>query len=395
MSVYIFTGKLGGGKTLCAVGRIQEKLNAGCRIATNLDLNLVNLIGRNAKNLDVVRLPDRPKIHDMETIGYGNTTYDESANGLLVLDECGTWFNSRNWNDKDRKPVNDWFLHARKYGWDVILIIQDIKLLDSQARNALAEHTAFCRRLDRVRVPLIGGIYKSLTGCQLTGPRLHVAKVVYGTSVDDLLADRHVYRGTGLYTSYNTKQLFLDAYEHGPYSMLTPWHTHGRYAVKHNREFYMRMTKIYWKRFKGPLAVGAGALAGSAISLFVALTLIDSTPVIADQVEPEIIAEVENDEPQTTAAELFQGYRVSAYMQSATRALVTLAGPAGEHYTDGQIRDLGYRANIVSNCKVVIRHQVNYYDSHTILAPACVERPFDKPAYKLSSLPDRSTNYVF
>ena len=57
----------------------------------------------------VIRIPDKPSLNDLLVIGTGNTSYDESRNGLLVLDECGTWFNSRSWGDKDRQPVIDWF----------------------------------------------------------------------------------------------------------------------------------------------------------------------------------------------------------------------------------------------------------------------------------------------
>lgn len=45
----------------------------------------------------MIRLPDKPSLNDLLAIGVGNTSYDESRNGLLVLDECGTWFNSRSW----------------------------------------------------------------------------------------------------------------------------------------------------------------------------------------------------------------------------------------------------------------------------------------------------------
>ena len=45
MAVYVVTGKLGAGKTLVAVGKIKDKLNQGCKVATNLDLNLDKLIG--------------------------------------------------------------------------------------------------------------------------------------------------------------------------------------------------------------------------------------------------------------------------------------------------------------------------------------------------------------
>jgi len=266
VAVYIVTGKLGNGKTLISVGRIRDKLRAGCIVATNLDLDLKAMFGSFAKNLNVVRVPDKPSIDDLQTIGVGNSSYDESKNGLLVLDECGTWFNSRNWQDKARKDVNDWFLHARKLGWDVMLIVQDISLIDSQAREAIAEHTVFCRRIDNLAIPIIGTAFKLFTGSKLKLPRVHSARVVYGTSPLDLLADRWIYRGTDLFACYDTKQLFLADYPHGAYSMLTPWHRFGRFMVTRDLEFYMRMTKIFWKRFKSPIALGVGCLLGVSMA---------------------------------------------------------------------------------------------------------------------------------
>ena len=388
MSVYIFTGKLGGGKTLCSVARIREKIQAGCRVATNLDLNLVNMFGLNARDLDVIRIPDKPKIHDLEAIGYGNTDYDESRNGLLVLDECGTWFNSRNWNDKDRKPVNDWFLHARKYGWDVILIIQDIKLLDSQAREALAEHTAFCRRLDRVQIPVIGALFKAITGYRLTGPKLHVAKVVYGTSHDDLVADRHVYKGTGLYSCYDTKQLFLSDYPHGVFSYLTPWHTRGRYQVKHDWRFYMRMTRIYWRRFKAPAAMFTGALFGAILSGYL---VAGSDQVEADQVEPDQVDQVNQveviEEAGPSVQEVFENYRIAAYLEGKSGPLVIIEDQEGRSYTGPQLLELGFRVVVDSNCTVIIRDKIDFYDSHKLIAPNCIEKDWDRPAFDLSQVP--------
>nr|WP_240297107.1 zonular occludens toxin domain-containing protein [Escherichia coli] len=57
--------------------------------------------------------------------------------------------------DKDRQPVIDWFLHARKLGWDIIFLIQDISIMDKQARLALAEHVVYCRRSDKLNIPLL------------------------------------------------------------------------------------------------------------------------------------------------------------------------------------------------------------------------------------------------
>jgi len=176
----------------------------------------------------VYRLPDKPRIGDFEALPIGNDSYDERRNGLLVLDECGTWFNSRGWQDKARQPVIDWFLHARKRGWDCIFIVQDVQLVDRQARDALCEHTAFCRRLDRVRVPIIGGLVQSLTGVRLRLPQVHTARVVYGDNEQSLMIDRWTYRGRDLYAAYDTKQVFLDRGD-GVACMLSPWHVRGRY----------------------------------------------------------------------------------------------------------------------------------------------------------------------
>jgi hypothetical protein len=54
MSNHFLTGKLGSGKNLCAVGRIKEYLRKGLTVATNMDLNLDQLIGPNNKDCNVI-----------------------------------------------------------------------------------------------------------------------------------------------------------------------------------------------------------------------------------------------------------------------------------------------------------------------------------------------------
>lgn len=266
MSVYVVTGKLGNGKTLVTVGRIRDALYKHVRVVTNLDLNLKAMFGRNARNIEVVRIPDKPTIEDLEAIGQGyDGPYDEEKFGLLVLDECGTWFNSRNWQDKSRKAVNDWFLHARKLRWHVYLIIQDIALLDSQARDSIAELIVTCRRLDNLRIPVIAPIVKAITGFNVKFPRIHRAKVTYA---DGLVSDVWTYQGNDLFACYQTDQLFLAEYPHAPHCLLTPWHTHGRHGVKMTWRNYMRLTKIYWKKFSSPVALATGLLLGGFAMMY-------------------------------------------------------------------------------------------------------------------------------
>lgn len=227
MASYIVTGKLGGGKSLVTVGRIFDYLAQGRKVATNLDIKLEGYLNPTSKK-SVIRIPDKPSLFDLEVIGSGNDSCDEEKNGLLVLDELGTWFNARSWQDKTRSGLIDWFLHARKHGWDTMLIVQDISMIDAQLRGSMAEHLVICRRLDRLKIPFVGGLLQSI-GFKGTLPKIHRAKVHYGESDTAMVADTWTYRGRQFYPAYNTKQVFSPNYQHGVYSLLSPWHTTGQF----------------------------------------------------------------------------------------------------------------------------------------------------------------------
>jgi len=228
MAVYFITGKLGSGKSLAALDKIRERLSEGRRVATNLDLYLDGMF-THCKST-AIRLPDKPRPQDMHELGQGYDAedprdYDESKFGLIVLDECGTWLNTREWNDKERRKLIDWFLHARKLRWDVMFLIQDIEACDAQIVRSLCEHLVVCRRMDRFK----------MVGIRL--PRMHIANVYYGRSTE-VRVERWTYRGTDLFGAYDTRQVFRDDVlftDHGaidmraPYSMLSAWHLKGRY----------------------------------------------------------------------------------------------------------------------------------------------------------------------
>lgn len=208
MAVYFITGTLGCGKTLCTVGKIRDYLQQGRRVATNLDINLVALCKPDSK-VSITRVPDKPVLRDLECLGIGCEESDETKYGLLVLDELGTWFNSRNWRDKDRLDVIDWFLHARKKHWDIYFIVQSIDSLDGQLVSALCEHLVICKRTDRLTIPIIGPILKTL-GIEKVLPKIHVAKVYYGQNTSAMSVGRWWYRARDLYSAYNTDQIFDD-----------------------------------------------------------------------------------------------------------------------------------------------------------------------------------------
>lgn len=217
MADYLVTGKKGNGKSLICVGRIRDALRAGRVVATNLDLDLVAMLGPYHRKARVIRLPDRPSRADMDALGVGNAEMDEARNGVIVLDELATWLNARSYADKGRQDLLDWLVHSRKLGWDTYLIAQGPAQIDKQVRETQVEYHVVCRRMDRVRI------------AGLRMPRVHVAFVRYGLDRDSILSERWIYRGNDLFKCYDTRQVFRADCGHGPYSMLTPWHLDGRY----------------------------------------------------------------------------------------------------------------------------------------------------------------------
>lgn len=243
MPVYIVTGKLGSGKSLCTVGRIKDYLEQGRHIATNLDLNLENLVNPFAKKTTVFRLPDRPTVDDLESLPRPyDGKYNEKKTGLIVLDECGTWFNTRNYRDKGRSELIDKLLHIRKAGWDVMFIIQHLEMMDKQVREGLGEHVVYCKRMDRLMLPFIGPLFK-LFGLTVRPPRIHMAIVKYGSSEASPIVDRWIYQGKDLYDAYDTEQIFkADSCQLN--SVLPPNYVYGRYTDerKHNVRKFKRAT---------------------------------------------------------------------------------------------------------------------------------------------------------
>nr|WP_315249439.1 zonular occludens toxin domain-containing protein [uncultured Duganella sp.] len=258
MAVYAVTGKLGSGKGKAAIDQIRRYLRAGKRVATNCDVFLEHLMDERDRG-SVTRIPDKPVAADLYIIGSGNRFvhfdpvvdasgptlrasapspqllrgFDESHNGALVLDECASWLNTRNFQDKGRSELLEWAIHARKYGWDIFFLCQNVSQIDKQLRDSLFEYVVRMNRLDRMKVPVVSGLFKLITAGATDGnlPRLHIGVVRLGASPDGLVADRWVFRGDDLNHAYNTTQVFSDTYPHGAHCLLSSWHLSARVGI--------------------------------------------------------------------------------------------------------------------------------------------------------------------
>lgn len=231
MTDYALTGKKGTGKSKHAVILIRDRyLKNGRLVATNLDLNLEPLMGVHSKAV-YVRIPDKPKAFDLLAAGHGNPdSYDEDLNGALVLDEMGTWLNTRTFADKERAGVLDYFAHARKHGFDTYYIMQNVVQVDKQLRESFIEQTVRHTSFNKVKIPFVGWILSALFG-EKAGffPRFHAAVFRVGVNPQDLVANRSTFIGKDIEPCYDTRQVFLESYPHGTHSVLSPWHVKGRY----------------------------------------------------------------------------------------------------------------------------------------------------------------------
>lgn len=221
MPVWSVEGRLGTGKTKFAVWMAQQALRQGRRVASNVELNIGKLTPERAASF--IRIPDKPSAWDLECVGHGNPeSYDEERNGVMILDELGTWLNSRAFQDKDRAGVIDWMIHARKLGWDVFLIVQDSNMIDRQVREALIEYQCRCLRLDKVRIPMVGWLLGSLNKRWAYFPRMHMVTARVGYGPGAIVAERWMYRGDDLHAAYDTRQRFSASWPDGAFCVM-PW----------------------------------------------------------------------------------------------------------------------------------------------------------------------------
>lgn len=354
MADYVVQGKKGAGKTITAVGRIKHYLENGFPVATNLDIQLDVLLSPFNKSARLTRLPDQPRVQDLELLGYGNTSPDEEKNGLIVFDECATWFNSRTWNDKARKGINDWLLHSRKRGWDVYYLVQDNSAMDSQARELFMEHLVTCRRLDRMNIPILGTSWKLLTGTKLALPRAHIASVVYGDT--KLVVDRWVMRGNELFEAYDTKQIFSPNYIAEPgesgfagnYSLLPPWNTKGYKKIPRNWGLYMRLSKLYFRKLKSAIFFGVGVFATCLIfGLAFAIAEVDKPEPVPQVVEKPLLPFREVPGTIVSSMEIIHSYGRG---DKASASVKILAGGLLLDLTD--LRREGFKITKISDCRM-------------------------------------------
>ncbi|WP_431482688.1 zonular occludens toxin domain-containing protein [Pseudomonas solani] len=273
MAVYIVTGKLGAGKTLLLIIRILTYLKARRRVAVNVDVNMNKLCKPGNKYSRLVRLPDLPSADDLIGLGVGCDIYDEEKFGGIFLDEAGVWLNSRDWNQGGRSDLLKFFLFLRKRRWDLWLCVQNVNVIDKQVRESIAEHVVYINRWDKLKIPFIFRLPLQILSFGMWKgrlPKMHQAIVKYGAKFNSPKVEDWFYRGEEYYSYYDTTQEYDKGYDKGSYSMLPPGYWRRVLpAAKRNMGFYMRTTKIFFRR----TSVINSFFLGGACALFLSVPI--------------------------------------------------------------------------------------------------------------------------
>lgn len=137
--LYTRSGTPGSGKSYNAVQDICKLLRKNNVILTNIPLQYNQICKLTGFSSDFVM--KRVFVFDNEEFSprflfkWGLLVANTNLNITLILDEAGDLFNSREWQRKDRLNWLKFFRMSRHLKYDVCLIAQSRKQLDSQIRD--------------------------------------------------------------------------------------------------------------------------------------------------------------------------------------------------------------------------------------------------------------------
>jgi hypothetical protein len=319
MAVYFLTGTLGAGKGLTAMARIKSMLQQGRRVVTNMDLNVEFLTSMKDKRHLIVRIPDKPTIEDLNAIGlgYDGGKYNENKFGGLFLDELGTWFNARSWNEKGRKEIIDWMIHARKKRWHVYATVQHIDMVDAQLRNGIGQFEVQCRNLFDFKIPIIGWLFKRIFKLVTGNNRIQMSVVKHQGVVIDRWWD---FSPDLLYPAYDTQQEFVPPDwpdSKGMHSMLSAWDLKGRYHKPKTLRQKIKENQDY-------ITIGSSLIA--IVSMLISGIAVAHKTTSTEQLAQEQQNQIETLREQLTASQTHQPDRQQPEKQPLTAQCEGLEG---------------------------------------------------------------------
>lgn len=148
MTIYLFTGTPGSGKSLHVAELIYWSVKLKRPVIANFEIN--DTVFKDASSFtyaddDVLS----PEFLERYAMDYWNGKRIKEGAIKLYIDECSLMFNARDWSRSDRKAWVRFFQLHRKLGYDIYLITQFDTMIDKQVR-ALVEYEVKHRKVNNV-----------------------------------------------------------------------------------------------------------------------------------------------------------------------------------------------------------------------------------------------------
>ncbi|MGB9856351.1 MAG: zonular occludens toxin domain-containing protein [Caldisericum exile] len=128
--IYLYSGTPGTGKSYHSLLTALRWINRKKIVIANFPIKTDR---ENFIYKEVIDVKDLLEI----SMKYG--LYKKESSALLIVDEAGIIYNSRDFM-QNMKRRNDWikfYSQHRKFGYDVVLVAQDDRMIDRQIRNMI------------------------------------------------------------------------------------------------------------------------------------------------------------------------------------------------------------------------------------------------------------------
>jgi len=140
----MYTGSVGSGKSYHAIKIAYDWLKCGKKVIANFPMNFQGL---KLKPQKILELENRFKYVNEITTDYllefaiANDLLEQKKESqvLVLIDEAGIQFNSRDWNvgPNIRKAWIQFLSQSRKFGYDFIFVVQSDRMMDRQIRGLI------------------------------------------------------------------------------------------------------------------------------------------------------------------------------------------------------------------------------------------------------------------
>lgn len=132
-----YTGTPGSGKSLHSIRRILDFLADGKNVIANFPIKLSEIKEKKRKGRFFYVPNEKITVDYLYQFHKMYHRDDAESQTLLIIDEASVKFNCRTYGDKDRLAFCSFFAQHRKFGYNIVLVCQNLRQIDRQIRDLI------------------------------------------------------------------------------------------------------------------------------------------------------------------------------------------------------------------------------------------------------------------